>query len=203
MLFSKEYVGYLAREITNKLIEGEFIETPNKAAVTERVNTALLEELTLEDRINDEVRIILDTYRTRCSAAAPTTRRCSRRSRTNWCANIRRSYEDQPREDQQAGARRGRFPGRHGQCRFRRRPQQHSPGSAPLAGKPDGAGGQDRRCRPAENRKPAHAPSSKARRSGTSCTASITTRKSRSWGFRKRFSNDQPLALCDLCQGTT
>ena len=27
MLFSKEYVGYLAREITNKLIEGEFIET--------------------------------------------------------------------------------------------------------------------------------------------------------------------------------
>ena len=62
MLFSKEYVGYLAREITNKLIEGEFIETPNKAAVTERINTAMLDELTLEDRINDEVRIILETY---------------------------------------------------------------------------------------------------------------------------------------------
>jgi len=62
MLLSKEYVGYLAREITNSLIEGEFIETPNKAAVAERVNAALLEELTLEDRINDEVRIILDTY---------------------------------------------------------------------------------------------------------------------------------------------
>ena len=62
MLFSKEYVGYLAREITNKLIEGDFIEAPDKAAVTERVNTALLDELTLEDRINDEVRIILDTY---------------------------------------------------------------------------------------------------------------------------------------------
>jgi Protein of unknown function (DUF507) len=62
MLLSKEYVGYLAREITNKLVEGEFIETPNKAAVAERVNAALLDELTLEDRINDEVRIILDTY---------------------------------------------------------------------------------------------------------------------------------------------
>ena len=62
MLFSKEYVGYLAREVTKKLIEGELIETPDRAAVTERVNTALLEELTLEDRINDEVRIILDTY---------------------------------------------------------------------------------------------------------------------------------------------
>lgn len=62
MLFSKEYVGYLAREITNKLIQGEFIETADKAAVTGRVHTALLEELTLEDRINDEVRIILETY---------------------------------------------------------------------------------------------------------------------------------------------
>jgi hypothetical protein len=62
MLFSKEYVGYLAREITNKLIEGEFIETPHKAAANERIHAALLDELALEDRINDEVRIILDTY---------------------------------------------------------------------------------------------------------------------------------------------
>ena len=62
MLFSKEYVGYLARDVTNKLIEGEFIETSDKAAVLAQVNTALLEELTLEDRINDEVRMILETY---------------------------------------------------------------------------------------------------------------------------------------------
>ncbi len=62
MLFSKEYVGYLAREVTKKLIQGEFIETSEPAAATERVNAALLEELTLEDRINDEVRIILETY---------------------------------------------------------------------------------------------------------------------------------------------
>ncbi len=62
MLLSKEYVGYLAREVTKKLIDGEFIETTDKPAVTERVHTAMLEELTLEDRINDEVRIILDTY---------------------------------------------------------------------------------------------------------------------------------------------
>jgi len=62
MLFSKEYVGYLAREVTNKLIAGEFIETPDKAAALQRVHAALLDELSLEDRINDEVRIILDTY---------------------------------------------------------------------------------------------------------------------------------------------
>ena len=62
MLFSREYVGYLAREVTNKLIAGEFIETAEKPEVTARINAALLEELTLEDRINEEVRIILETY---------------------------------------------------------------------------------------------------------------------------------------------
>jgi hypothetical protein len=62
MLFSKDYVGYLAREVSKKLIDGEFIETRDPKALTERVNAALLEELALEDRINDEVRIILDTY---------------------------------------------------------------------------------------------------------------------------------------------
>jgi hypothetical protein len=62
MLLSKEFVGYLAREVTRKLISGEFIETKNPAAVTERVHAAMLEEFSLEDRINDEVRVILDAY---------------------------------------------------------------------------------------------------------------------------------------------
>jgi hypothetical protein len=62
MHFSKEYVGYLAREVTKKLIDGEFIEAPNPLEVRERIHAALLDELTLEDRINDEVRIILETY---------------------------------------------------------------------------------------------------------------------------------------------
>jgi len=62
MLLSKEYVGYLAREVTKKLIAGEFIETKTPAAVTEKVHAAMLEELSLEDRINDEVRVILEAY---------------------------------------------------------------------------------------------------------------------------------------------
>lgn len=62
MIFSKEYVGYLAREVSKKLMEGDFIDTPDKQAVNERIHAAILDELTLEDRINDEVRIILDTY---------------------------------------------------------------------------------------------------------------------------------------------
>jgi hypothetical protein len=62
MLLSKEYVGYLAREVTKKLIAGELIETKAVAAVTERVHASMLEELSLEDRINDEVRVILEAY---------------------------------------------------------------------------------------------------------------------------------------------
>jgi len=62
MLFSKEYVGYLAREVTKKLIAGKLIEAAAVSAVTERVHGALLEELSLEDRINDEVRVILEAY---------------------------------------------------------------------------------------------------------------------------------------------
>ena len=62
MLLSKEYVGYLAREVTKRLIAGNLIETAAVPAVTERVHAALLEELSLEDRINDEVRVILEAY---------------------------------------------------------------------------------------------------------------------------------------------
>ena len=62
MLFSKEYVGYLAREVTKRLIAAEAIETQNVAAVTERVDAAMVDELSLEDRINDEVRAILEQY---------------------------------------------------------------------------------------------------------------------------------------------
>ena len=62
MLFSKEYVGYLARELTKKLLAGEFIETKDASALTQKVHASMLEELTLEDRINDEVRVILEAY---------------------------------------------------------------------------------------------------------------------------------------------
>ena len=62
MLLSKEYVGYLAREVTKKLVAAEMIETSSLGAVTEKVNAAMLDELGLEDRINDEVRVILEAY---------------------------------------------------------------------------------------------------------------------------------------------
>jgi hypothetical protein len=62
MQLSKEYVGYLAQQVVKRLIDTKFIETKNPPAVNERVNAALLEEITMEDRINDEVRVILEAY---------------------------------------------------------------------------------------------------------------------------------------------
>ena len=62
MLLSKEYVGYLARQTAKRLVASEFIETKNLQGVTEKVHAAMLDEFGLEDRINDEVRVILEAY---------------------------------------------------------------------------------------------------------------------------------------------
>jgi hypothetical protein len=48
--------------MTQKLISGQFIEAQNVAEVADAVNNSLLEELQLEDRINDEVRLVLEQY---------------------------------------------------------------------------------------------------------------------------------------------
>jgi len=62
MLLSKEYVGYLARQIVKRLNEEKFIHTQNEPSVAERVSTTMTEELSMEDRINEEVRVILEAY---------------------------------------------------------------------------------------------------------------------------------------------
>ncbi|HVP51958.1 MAG TPA: DUF507 family protein [Terriglobales bacterium] len=62
MILSKEYVGYMAREVVKQLLKGKFIETEDEPGMLQRVHAALLEEMSLEDRINDEVRAILEQY---------------------------------------------------------------------------------------------------------------------------------------------
>jgi len=61
MLFSKDYVGYLSRQVVRRLVEAKMVCTDKPAVLAERVNTSLIEELSLEDRINDEARLILDS----------------------------------------------------------------------------------------------------------------------------------------------
>ncbi len=60
MIFSKDYVGYLARQTVKHLVAEKMISTQKPAVLNERVTVAMVDELSLEDRINDEVRAILE-----------------------------------------------------------------------------------------------------------------------------------------------
>jgi hypothetical protein len=62
MIFSNEYVGYLARKTVRGLLDAKVIKTAKPQLLSERVAAGLLDELKLEDRINEEVRLILETY---------------------------------------------------------------------------------------------------------------------------------------------
>ncbi len=62
MIFSRDYIEYLARRTVKHLIDAKMITAGDLKAVESRVNAALVEELALEDRINEEVRVILDAY---------------------------------------------------------------------------------------------------------------------------------------------
>jgi hypothetical protein len=62
MIFSRDYIGYLARRTVKHLIDAKMITTANVKVVEARVNEGMIDELSLEDRINDEVRVILEAY---------------------------------------------------------------------------------------------------------------------------------------------
>jgi hypothetical protein len=61
MLLAREFVAYLSRELVKKLTSGA-IETHNPQAVAELIAGIITEELAVEDRLNDEVRDILQQY---------------------------------------------------------------------------------------------------------------------------------------------
>ncbi len=60
MIFSREYVGYLGRKTVQHLVDQKLIRTGQFKQAEERVTAALTDELSLEDRINEEVRVILE-----------------------------------------------------------------------------------------------------------------------------------------------
>ncbi len=61
MLLAREFVSYLSRQIVRKLSQ-QVLETPNPQAAVEIIDHIITEELTIEDRLNDEVREILQQY---------------------------------------------------------------------------------------------------------------------------------------------
>jgi hypothetical protein len=62
MLLSRDYVGYMAKEVVKRLVAGKMVETKNVEALTEQVRRVMADEVTVEDRINEEVREILSKH---------------------------------------------------------------------------------------------------------------------------------------------
>ena len=59
MLLLRDYVAHMAKLVVERLVEGGQIETKAAPAVANRVRLRMVEELTIEDRLNEEVREIL------------------------------------------------------------------------------------------------------------------------------------------------
>ncbi len=62
MLLSRDYVGYMAKEVVKRLVAGKMIETKDVENVTQQVRQVMSDEVTVEDRINEEAREILSKY---------------------------------------------------------------------------------------------------------------------------------------------
>jgi hypothetical protein len=62
MLLQRDFVGYMAQEVVKRLVAAEMIETKAADMVAQRVRQAMAEELGIEDRLNEEVREILNQH---------------------------------------------------------------------------------------------------------------------------------------------
>lgn len=62
MLLVRDYVSHMASEVVKQLIEGNLIESKAPDAVKQRIRQRMAEELSIEDRLNDEVRDILTQH---------------------------------------------------------------------------------------------------------------------------------------------
>jgi len=59
MLLNRDLVGHMAAEALKKLVEDEMVEVKTPDTVVPRLRQAMLEKITVEDRINEEARQIL------------------------------------------------------------------------------------------------------------------------------------------------
>jgi hypothetical protein len=63
MLLSRDYVGYMAAELAKRLLANNMIETATPApTLAERIRLKMTEEIAVEDRLNEEVRDILNQH---------------------------------------------------------------------------------------------------------------------------------------------
>lgn len=62
MLLSRDYVGHMAKEVVKRLLAAKMIETKNVDTLVTQVRQVMADEVTIEDRLNEEVREILGRY---------------------------------------------------------------------------------------------------------------------------------------------
>jgi hypothetical protein len=64
MLLNRDYVTHMASEVVKKLMEDNQVEIKDKDqdSVIARVRLRVMEEITIEDKVNEEVRNILTQY---------------------------------------------------------------------------------------------------------------------------------------------
>ena len=64
MLLNRDYVGHMASEVVKKLVEDKLVEIKEKdlEPVITRMRLRMMEEITVEDKVNDEVRNILTQH---------------------------------------------------------------------------------------------------------------------------------------------
>ncbi|MGB8325026.1 MAG: DUF507 family protein [Candidatus Acidiferrum sp.] len=64
MLLNRDYIGHMASQVVKKLIEEELVEIKEKDldGVIAKVRARMTEEITVEDKVNEEVRNILTQY---------------------------------------------------------------------------------------------------------------------------------------------
>ncbi len=62
MSLQKEFILYISKKIVDQLIKREMIEFKTPASLQERVLAVLEEEMSQEDKVNEEVRSILKDY---------------------------------------------------------------------------------------------------------------------------------------------
>ena len=62
MGLQKEYVRYLSHRVVDELIKREMIEIPVQSPLRDQVLAVMDQELSVEDRINEEARNLLQQY---------------------------------------------------------------------------------------------------------------------------------------------
>jgi hypothetical protein len=61
MLLAREFIGYLSRQLVNRLSPSAF-ETSDPAVASATIAQVIEDDLSVEDKLNDEVRDMLDQY---------------------------------------------------------------------------------------------------------------------------------------------